>query len=487
MAGYSRRRPPKVLLIPADIHFVVASIVTQAARRHIRRMLAAIAPVRRRLDREFARLLRERPYDADQIAAFRAVTPAAACGVPLSGFLKAVDSNGRRLAKLNIPPQEAEDVLREFGSLLQAALGDRFQPAREQLELATILAIRQAYFGVRETESQAFFEMHDSGHPGENLEDRLRRVVRILARTFHAQSGTLVLGAASPQSGRPRYSETGRNTCCWSYALPELGVMQFAFASRRRWLPRELSLLESAAQHCKEAWEQDHLAAEVRRLEAERRRVEEEERRRIGRELHDEAGQSLLFLRLQLEMMEREAPPEWKARLSEAREITAATITELRRIIAALSPAVLERLGLERALHQLAARFRKAERAGLRMSVGRCQGMPPDTQEVIYRVAQEALQNVAKHAHARRVNLRLKTADEWIRLSVSDDGAGFCAETANGKPMSFGLAGMRERAALMGGKLALRSAPGKGTLVILQLPRDSAWEALNGKDSHLSH
>jgi signal transduction histidine kinase len=109
----------------------------------------------------------------------------------------------------------------------------------------------------------------------------------------------------------------------------------------------------------------------------------------------------------------------------------------------------------------------------------------PQVQEVIYRVAQESLQNIAKHSQATHVNLSLRSADEYVRLSVSDDGAGFCAETAVKKPMSFGLAGMRERAALLGGTLVLRSAPGKGTSVILQMPRNSAPEAPNGKDSHI--
>jgi two-component system NarL family sensor kinase len=104
-------------------------------------------------------------------------------------------------------------------------------------------------------------------------------------------------------------------------------------------------------------------------------------------------------------------------------------------------------------------------------------------QEVIYRVAQESLQNIAKHSQGTHVILSLAAADKSIRLSVSDNGAGFSAETAGSKPMSFGLAGMRERAALLGGTLAIRSAPGKGATVALQLPRNPQWVAPNGKDS----
>jgi signal transduction histidine kinase len=102
---------------------------------------------------------------------------------------------------------------------------------------------------------------------------------------------------------------------------------------------------------------------------------------------------------------------------------------------------------------------------------------------VIYRVSQECLQNIVKHSQATRVNLSVRGADKSIRLSVSDNGAGFEAETAWVKPTSFGLTGMRERAALLGGSLAVRSAPGKGVAVTLDLPRLAAQVALNGKDS----
>ena len=151
------------------------------------------------------------------------------------------------------------------------------------------------------------------------------------------------------------------------------------------------------------------------------------------------------------------------ARLKEARETAGHTVTELRRIVAALRPAVLKRLGLKSALRQLAGAVpQDAFRRSCDADIAFSPALPRQTQEVIYRVAQECLQNVAKHSQATHVNLSLRSADKSIRLSVADNGAGFCAETAESKPMSFGLAGMRERAALLGGTLAVRSAPGKG-------------------------
>jgi signal transduction histidine kinase len=258
-----------------------------------------------------------------------------------------------------------------------------------------------------------------------------------------------------------------------------------AFAVPYPWLPRELALLHAVAERCHEAIERARIQGELRRLDAVARHAEEEERRRIGRELHDEAGQTLLLLRLQLEMMERDAPPALRARLSEARANTERTVEGLRRTIAALSPALLERLGLEPALRQLAARFRKLHSAQVRLNIPvSFAPVSRQIQEVLYRVAQESLQNIAKHSQATHVNLSLQSSDKSIKLTVTDDGAGFSTKTAAGKPMSFGLAGMRERALLLGGSLVVRSAPGKGASIILVLPQNFQLVTRNAKNQN---
>jgi signal transduction histidine kinase len=210
---------------------------------------------------------------------------------------------------------------------------------------------------------------------------------------------------------------------------------------------------------------------EVRLLESAARQAEEQERRRIGRELHDEAGQSLLLLRQELEMLERQAPEALRPRLAAARATTETIVAELRRIVSALSPAVLERLGLAAALRHLTDRFRNAYPAAVRVALALPpESLPLEAQEVVYRVAQESLNNVAKHSQASRVNVSVRAADKKLRVRISDNGIGFSAEAAGRRPMSFGLAGMRERAELLGGTLAVRSAPGMGTVVILDLP-----------------
>jgi signal transduction histidine kinase len=344
---------------------------------------------------------------------------------------------------------------------------------------------------VREAESQAFFGLYHAEAESDGLEDLLARLVTVLTRAFRARSGRLHLLTAPPAGklARPLYIRGGcgdeRLIACptmrgsyasyWSFPIRDVALLQLGFPVAYPWLPRELAMLQAAGARCFEAMERVRMQGEVRRLEAEAHRTEEEERRRIGRDLHDEAGQSLVLLRLQLEMMEKDAPPALRQRLAQARQITERTVDELRHAIAALSPAVVERLGLAAALGQLAARFRKQQSAdvNLRISPG-VTGLSLEAQQVIYRVATEALQNVFKHSKASSVKLLLNSADKRVRLSIQDNGVGFSPEAARGKPLSFGLAGMQERAVLLGGTLVLRSVPGKGATVILELPRASA-------------
>jgi signal transduction histidine kinase len=493
----------------------VEALLTPAARRYIESMLGAVASSAGLLDRRFRATLRRpgaagapapsREYQRACIKALLAITPGAASRLrSLAGFFEQVDYNGRRLAKLNLPPDQAYAALDGFGALLGAVLGDNFQPAREQLHLATVLALSHAFYEVREAETQAFFGLYRAEAEAPSLPDMLRQFVRILTRAVHARTGRLIQvdGAGAKKLARPRYIESGgpheplvsrellrrRYASYWSYPVGGAAVLQFAFATPYPWLPRELTLLGAAAKRCREAMERARLEGEVRQLHVEALRAEQDERRRIGRELHDEAGQSRLFLRLELEMLEREAPEALAARLRAARQVAERTIAELRRVVAALSPAVLERLGLKAALHHLAERFLKMHGCELRVRIsGPCERLSRQQEEAVYRVAQESLQNCAKHSQATRVNLSLRLADKGIRLRVADNGAGFCADTAKNKPMAFGLAGMRERAALMGGTLAIHSAPGKGAAVVLDLPQVSARVIDHVKNSRTAH
>jgi two-component system, NarL family, sensor histidine kinase UhpB len=199
--------------------------------------------------------------------------------------------------------------------------------------------------------------------------------------------------------------------------------------------------------------------------------VEEEERRRISRELHDEAGQSLLCIRLKLEMLGKTAPEPLRQSLAEARELTEPTIAEIRRIIAALSPAVLEQLGLAAALRQMANWFRGIYPGRVRLDLSSPLGaLPKETEIAAFRLVQECFHNIAKHSEASMVNLSLHRTDGLLRLNVEDDGVGFEVKGALEKQNSFGLVGMRERVALLGGKLEITSRLRHGTTISVELP-----------------
>jgi signal transduction histidine kinase len=251
------------------------------------------------------------------------------------------------------------------------------------------------------------------------------------------------------------------------------GVMQFGFSKSYEWLPREQELLAAAAERCLMAAEKarllEDLAAreeQVRQLAEHMLHVEEIERRRISRELHDEAGQSLLCIRLQMELLEQAIPPvhaEWIGKLREARDLTERTILEMRRLIAALSPAVLEQLGLGAALRQLVNRFRRLHPIRVKLLLGRLSRLPQHTEIIVYRLVQECCNNIAKHSAASSVNISVSSADGWVRLAVEDNGVGFKVEEALARKDSFGLSGMRERVALLGGRFEIRSYPKNGS------------------------
>lgn len=467
---------------------MAAALFTAAARRHVGRLRRALAGEANRLDGRIREHLQTAGWNGPQIRALLAVTPmACARASSVARFIGQVQYQGRRLAKLNVSLEATLEALDQCGRLVDRALEGRFGPAREQLHLATRLVLDQAFYQVREAESRALLALSRAEVEAGDLDDLLRRLVQVLVETFEATAGWLVVMEPGIQRRPVRaraFEAVGPYGSVWSVPFGRSAVLQIAFSKPYPWLPREEALLTAAAVHGQEALERALLEGQVRRLEMQARHAEEEERRRIGRELHDEAGQALMLLRLELEMLERSAPADLRPRLAEARELAGRTAVELRRIVAALSPAVLERLGLEAALRQLVSRFQKAHsaRVRLRVRLGR-RALPRPVEEVIYRVSQESLQNIAQHSQADHVNLHLHAADKRIELSVRDDGAGFCADQASGKPNGFGLRGMRERAALLGGTLAIASQPGKGTRIRLELPLAAAPVVSNGKDS----
>jgi two-component system sensor histidine kinase UhpB len=214
----------------------------------------------------------------------------------------------------------------------------------------------------------------------------------------------------------------------------------------------------------------------LERLETERREsahralmVQEAERARIARELHDEVGQTLTGVMLQVEGLAAVIPEEFRERLDELRETARDGTEEVRSIARRLRPEALEDLGLPSALSALANRIADQAHLDISRHLDSRLALSQQQELVVYRVAQEALTNVARHAHADHVELRLDRDDGNAILSVRDDGRGLrSADLAS----SNGIRGMRERAMLIGARLAIQPHAQRGTEVKLTIPLD---------------
>ena len=210
----------------------------------------------------------------------------------------------------------------------------------------------------------------------------------------------------------------------------------------------------------------DRLETERSTSNAKALAAQEAERHRIAQELHDEVGQSLTVVLLGLKGLERQVPEEVRPELAAVRESARTGIDDVRRVARQLRPGVLEDLGLHAALASLATDVGALGRTTVRRTIGRgLPELPQDRELVIYRVAQEALTNVVRHAHAATAELSLCKVGDMVVLTVSDDGRGSAALVAGA-----GISGMRERALLVGADLSVTSTPGRGTTVRLEVP-----------------
>jgi two-component system sensor histidine kinase UhpB len=195
-------------------------------------------------------------------------------------------------------------------------------------------------------------------------------------------------------------------------------------------------------------------------------KAQEAERKRVAQELHDEVGQALTAVMLQIGRLAKAAPDELRDDLSEALETTRASLEDVRRIAKQLRPEALDDLGLVPALNALAGVF--AERAGLRIRRRLPDSTPAigdEAELVVFRVAQESLTNAARHAQTTRVDLTLEQERSRVVLRVRDYGRG-----TNGARPGSGIRGMRERALVINGDLSIGEHPGGGTEVLLSLP-----------------
>jgi signal transduction histidine kinase len=217
--------------------------------------------------------------------------------------------------------------------------------------------------------------------------------------------------------------------------------------------------------------------------------AQEEERRHVAIDVHDGVAQTAAATHQRLESLAaayRPRSPQTRRDLHRARELSRRTVQEARRIIAGLRPTVLDDFGLTAALQQLAEQLRAdglEVTAEVRFEPGSAR-LAPVVETALYRVAQEAVANVRKHAAADRVRLTLQHAGEVLRLTIADNGRGFDpSDLAQDGPLGerVGLDGMHERLTLLGGQLTVESRPGRGTRVIAELPLASSVLSVDGR------
>jgi signal transduction histidine kinase len=206
---------------------------------------------------------------------------------------------------------------------------------------------------------------------------------------------------------------------------------------------------------------------------------QEQERKSLSRELHDEIGQLLTALRMELGNLERSqasAGGEADPHLDQAKKLAETTLKTTRDIAMGLRPAMLDLLGLGPALEWQTREFSRRYKTPIQLDVdGDLRDLPDPHRTYLYRIVQEGLTNCARHAKAKNIRVSLKDADGQIALTVADDGVGF--DQHSGVPYGLGLLGITERVRELCGQIAIQTEPGKGTRLNVMLPKETQGNA----------
>jgi signal transduction histidine kinase len=407
--------------------------------------------------------------------------------------------------------------------------------ALEMLRSAIFVNVAGAYFDAKTAETQALLSILEAELSAADLAGLLKRALEVTAQTFGASTGAVLLKDSDAQqlalaaeigldevdrtlaiplgqgfSGRIAQNNTPelvldthteanilsptfreRANTLWGVPVSTaasgvVGVLMIGFDTPYyEWLPREHDLMRALADRSALAIERARMTEALREREAliadlsgHLLRGQEDERKRISRELHDDTGQGMMVIRLYLSMLEKNVKsPLAKEKLRETLEVVDRTVVGLRRTIAKLSPLVLEELGLAAALRKEAKELEKA--AGVKTEVSIAPGfgrLQPEKEAAIYRVVQEALHNIAKHAQAHNATVQLSRDGDKISTVVEDDGVGMqkSGKRKPGGDQSFGLAGIRERVSTFGGTFRICSTKGQGTRIEVSVPATEA-------------
>ena len=262
-----------------------------------------------------------------------------------------------------------------------------------------------------------------------------------------------------------------------------VGVLDLFSSNVLSLTPEQLRLLVAIGDQIGVAVENARLLEELKTKEQMRLQLlekvitaQEDERKRVARELHDETGQSLTSMIVGLKVLESMANlPEITEKAAELRALGGEILRDVHDLAFQLRPSVLDHLGMVAAIQRLVEDYSQKVGFHIDLQVFGFDGrrLPPATETALYRLVQEALTNVTKHAQAKNVSVILRRGEASVLAIVEDDGKGFNVAEVMGyaaKEKKLGLYGMEERAALVGGKLTIESTPGKGTTVFVDVP-----------------
>ncbi|MGE0405892.1 MAG: GAF domain-containing protein [Candidatus Korobacteraceae bacterium] len=459
------------------------------------------------------------------------------CQGDFQAYTESLQYYGTRLGKLKVDTRVVARSLEIYQGLCEPVLEKLFLQSKaedlatlETFSSAAFVTVSGAYFDTQRKESAALLALLDAELSAGSLASLLEQALWITARTFGATVGVVLLKdehnelqpkaaiglgrraseltVVTPRQGfSAEIAYTGEPACLqevtaessvapflrdkaralWGVPLKVrnqvTGVLTIGFDHPYNWLPSERELLRAIADRSALAIERTRISEAVKErelriaeLSGHLLRVQEEERKRISRELHDETGQALMVIRLYLGMLETSSNGRSREKIHETLAVVDRTIEGIRRIVARLSPLVLQELGLVAAIRKEAKDLAKNTGVRVRVLIDEEMGrLAPECETAIYRVVQEALHNVAKHAQAKSVTVQMAQQDGLMRVSVEDDGQGMLKSSFNGR--SFGLAGIRERINSMGGVVRVNSVRGKGTSLEADIPLEHTCAA----------
>ncbi len=313
---------------------------------------------------------------------------------------------------------------------------------------------------------------------------RLRAGEGIAGRAFESHQPALVHTAAEARPIGGRTIQSGLGVPLGVKGTPLGALAVYSFSEENAFCESDTPILQALANQAATAIENARLYAALAEKEQARAQLleqvieaQEEERKRIARELHDDFAQALTALTIDLQATMQNLPDELDgthAHLAATQALTSQTLQEINHWILELRPTVLDDLGLVPAIRWYAESRLEPVHARVEVkAAGLPHRLPTGIETALFRIAQEAISNVAKHAHARQVEIALRREDGHLALTVADDGIGFQAGeeyAAKDGMRGIGLLGMRERTALLGGCIRIESQNGGGTRVEVEIP-----------------